>query len=122
MRNRLLGVLTLSTLLAAGSAFAAEMSQPTQPGSATPAASTSSSTSSTTTTTSTDKTEVMKMSHSGVVKSFDAATHMLTLTSGKSFQLDGSLKGDDLKANDKISFNYKTEGQKKIVTEYKINS
>ena len=118
MRNRLLGVLTLSTLLAAGSAFAAEMSQPTQPGSATPAASTSS----TTTTTSTDKTEVMKMSHSGVVKSFDAATHMLTLTSGKSFQLDGSLKGDDLKANDKISFNYKTEGQKKIVTEYKINS
>jgi len=119
MRNRILGALTLTSMLAASAAFAADM--PTQPGSATPAAATSSSTTSTTTTT-TEKSDVVKMAHAGVVKSFDAKTHMLTLKDGSSFVLDESLKGDDLKANDKIALNYKTDGTKKIVVDYKIGS
>jgi len=118
MRNRLLGLVISTSMLAAGAAFAADQG-PTMPGSATPAASTSSSTTSTTTTT-TEKTGVMKMSHAGVVKSFDATTHMLTLKDGSSFVLDESLKGEDLKADQKISFNYKTDGQTKTVTDYKI--
>lgn len=137
MRTRLLGVLTLSSLLAAGAAFAADSTMPgstapavsapavsapvvSAPAVSTPAASTSTSTTSTTTTTI--KSDAMKMSHAGVVKSFDAKTHMLTLQDGSSFMLDGSLKGEDLKANDKVTFNYKTDGQHKIVTDYKIDA
>jgi hypothetical protein len=120
MRN-ILGALTVTTMLAAGAAFAADVqpTQPTQPGSTAPAAS---STTSSTTTTTTEKTDVMKLSHAGVVKSFDAKTHMLTLKDGSSFVLDESMKGDDLKANDKIALNYKTDGTKKIVVDYKIGS
>ncbi len=114
MRTRLLGVLTATSMLAAGAAFAADTATP-----AAPAASGASSTS-TTTTTTTEKTDATKMSHMGVVKSFDAKTHMLMLTDGSSFVLDQSLKGDDLKADEKVSFNYKTDGQKKTVTDYKI--
>ena len=122
MRTRLLGVLTLTSVLAAGVAFAADSTMPgsAAPAVSAPAASTSSSTTSTTTTTT--KSDMMKMSHAGVVKSFDAKTHMLTLQDGSSFVLDESLKGEDLKANDKVSFNYKTDGQHKIVTDYKIDA
>jgi hypothetical protein len=122
MRTRLLGVLTVSGMLAAGAAFAADSTMPgsAAPAVSAPAASTSSSTTSTTTTTT--KSDMMKMSHAGVVKSFDAKTHMLTLQDGSSFILDESLKGEDLKANDKVSFNYKTDGSHKIVTDYKIDA
>ena len=117
MRNRLLGLVISTSMLAAGAAFAADAG-PTMPGSATPAAATSSTTS--TTTTTTEKSGAVKMSHAGVIKSFDAQTHMLKLQDGSSFVLDQSLKGDDLKANDKITFNYKTDGQAKTVTDYKV--
>jgi hypothetical protein len=104
MRTRFLGVLTLTSLLATGAAFAAD--------SAAPAASTPATTM--------EKSDATAMSHSGVVKSFDAKTHKLTLKDGSSFVLDESLKGNDLKANEKVSFNYTTDGQTKTVTGYKI--
>jgi hypothetical protein len=124
MRNRLLGLVISTGMLAAGAAFAAESSAPTMPGSTAPAAGAPSvpapAASSASTTTSTTTHKDMTMAHAGVVKSFDAKTHMLTLQDGSSFVLGESLKGDDLKANEKITLNYKSDGQAKTVTDYKI--
>lgn len=115
MRIRLIGVFTLSTMLAAGTAIAADATKPAEAGA---------SSSSSTTTTTTGKSGAAKemMTHTGVVKSFDDESHMLTLKDGSQFMLDPSLKGEELKADKAVKLSYKTEGTKKIVTDYEIET
>jgi hypothetical protein len=65
--------------------------------------------------------DVMKLGMAnGIVKSFDKTNHTLTLADNQSFVLDGSLKGKDLKADQHITLTFKQDGDKRIVTQYKI--
>ena len=118
MRNPLIGVLTASALLAAGAAYAADAPAAVSAPAATP--STAPAHEMTTTTTSTT-TEVSKAgSVTGVVKSFDAKTRMLTLKDDSMFILDKSLTGSDLKADQSVKLTFKTDADKKIVTHYEM--
>jgi opacity protein-like surface antigen len=116
----LLTALALSTALA-GAAFAADTAKPTTSAPATPSMSQPSTVPSTGTTTAAPVSDVMKLgSTSGIVKSFDATSHKLTLADNQSFLLDQGMKGKDLKADQHVSITFKQDGEKKIVTQYKI--
>src|SRR5262249_22612521 len=116
----------LSTLLAAGTAFAADTAKPdanapampAQPGMSTPTASAPSATHNTSAPSASEVTKVNTAT--GIVKSFDAKTGMLTLMDDQSFKLDKGVDGKDLKASEHVALTYKTDGGKKIVTDFKV--
>ena len=126
MHTRLITALSLATALAAGTAFAADMSAPST-GAASPTPSTAAPTTSSTTTTTTSspagKMESEKATTaSGTIKSFDAKSQTLVFEDGTKYKLNASMKGDDLHAGQKVTVTYQMEGKHMVVTHYDIKA
>ena len=56
------------------------------------------------------------MTKSGEVKSVDVAKHELVLSSGDTFQLNQSIKADQIKAGTKVAVHYETKDGKMIAS------
>jgi hypothetical protein len=109
MRKSLLTAAIVTTLIAAGSAFAAQS----------PASSTSSTAS---TSTSATSMKAPDMSATGMIKSYDSKTRMLTLDDGTKYKLGSKVNAKNIKNGETVTLTYHTTKKgTMLVTKYKVS-